>query len=35
MAVLVLGNHILVRHAPDFPEHLRKRVDLKPGEMPV
>jgi carbamoyltransferase len=34
MDVLVLGNHILDRHAPDFPEQWRKRVDLKPGEMP-
>jgi len=34
MDVLVLGNHVLDRHSADFPEHLRKRVDLKPGEMP-
>lgn len=34
MDVLVLGNCIIDRSAPDFPEHLRKRVDLKPGELP-
>jgi carbamoyltransferase len=35
MDVLVLGNCIIDRHAPDFPEKWRKRVDLKPGELPA
>jgi carbamoyltransferase len=35
MDVLVLGNYLIDRHAADFPEHLRKRVDLKPGELPA
>jgi carbamoyltransferase len=34
MDVLVLGSHLLDRHAPDFPDKWRKRVGLKPGEMP-
>ncbi|MFT4691545.1 MAG: carbamoyltransferase [Limisphaerales bacterium] len=34
MDVLVLGNYLIDRHAPDFPEQWRKRVDLKPGELP-
>jgi carbamoyltransferase len=34
MDVLVLGPHVINRHSPDFPEHLRKRVKLKPGELP-
>jgi carbamoyltransferase len=34
MDVLVLGNHVIDRHAPGFPEAWRKRVDLKPGELP-
>lgn len=34
MDVLVLGPHVINRHAPNFPEHLRKRVNLKPGELP-
>lgn len=34
MDVLVLGNHVVDRHAPDFPAHLRERVALKPGELP-
>ena len=35
MDVLVLGCHVLDRHASDFPEQYRKRVELKPGELPV
>lgn len=35
MDVLVLGNCLIDRHATDFPESLRKRVDLKPGELPA
>ena len=35
MDVLVLGSHLIDRHAPDFPEAWRKRVELKPGEVPV
>jgi carbamoyltransferase len=31
MDVLVLGTHVIDRHSPDFPESLRKRVELKPG----
>jgi len=34
MDVLVLGNCFIDRHASSFPEHLRERVDLKPGELP-
>ena len=34
MDVLVLGNCLIDRHAVDFPEAWRKRVDLKPGELP-
>jgi carbamoyltransferase len=34
MDVLVLGNCLINRHTPDFPEQWRKRVDLKPGELP-
>jgi carbamoyltransferase len=34
MDVLVLGNCLVDRHSPDFPEEWRKRVDLKPGELP-
>jgi carbamoyltransferase len=34
MDVLVLGNHLIDRHSPDFPEAWRLRVDLKPGELP-
>jgi len=34
MDVLVLGNCFIDRHAPSFPEHLRERVDLEPGELP-
>ncbi len=34
MDVLVLGSHVIDRHAPDFPEAWRKRVALKPGELP-
>jgi hypothetical protein len=33
MDVLVLGHHVLDRHAEDFPEQFHKRVDLKPGEV--
>lgn len=35
MDVLVLGRHLVDRHAADFPEAWRKRVELKPGELPV
>ncbi|MDA7931146.1 carbamoyltransferase [Akkermansiaceae bacterium] len=34
MDVLVLGSCLIDRHSPDFPEKWRKRVDLKPGELP-
>ncbi len=34
MDVLVLGRHLIDRHAPGFPEKWRKRVNLRPGEMP-
>lgn len=34
MDVLVLGNHLIDRHVSNFPESLRKRVNLMPGEMP-
>ena len=34
MDVLVLGNCLIDRHAADFPEAWRKRVDLKPGQLP-
>jgi carbamoyltransferase len=34
MDVLVLGNCLVDRHAADFPEAWRERVDLKPGEVP-
>ena len=34
MDVLVLGSHLIDRHAPEFPEHQRKRIILKPGELP-
>jgi len=34
MDVLVLGSHLLDRHAPDFPEQWRKRVDVQPSELP-
>lgn len=34
MDVLVMGDCIVDRHAPNFPERWRKRVDLKPGEIP-
>lgn len=34
MDVLVLGNCFIDRHAPDFPEAWRTRVELKPGELP-
>jgi carbamoyltransferase len=34
MDVLVLGQNLLDRHAADFPERWRKRVELKVGEMP-
>ena len=34
MDVLVLGNYLIDRHAADFPEQWRKRVELKPGELP-
>ncbi len=34
MDVLVLGRHLLDRHSPDFPGRFRKRVNLKPGEVP-
>lgn len=34
MDVLVLGNYLIDRHSADFPEQWRKRVDLKPGELP-
>jgi carbamoyltransferase len=35
MDVLVLGNCLIDRHAPDFPAKWRQRVDLKPGELPA
>ena len=35
MDVLVLGNCLVDRHSPTFPVHLRERVELKPGELPV
>jgi hypothetical protein len=34
MDVLVLGSHVIDRHAENFPEQWRKRVELKPGELP-
>ena len=34
MDVLVLGNCLVDRHSATFPEHLRERVELKPGELP-
>lgn len=34
MDVLVLGRHLIDRHALDFPEACRKRVDLKLGQLP-
>ncbi|MDA7493407.1 hypothetical protein OAL12_00240 [Akkermansiaceae bacterium] len=29
-----LGNCLIDRHSPDFPEKWRKRIDLNPGELP-
>ena len=34
MDALVLGSHLVDRHALNFPEEFRQRVELKPGEMP-
>jgi len=34
MDVLVLGNHLIDRHSPTFPDAWRLRVNLKPGELP-
>jgi carbamoyltransferase len=34
MDVLVLGNCLIDRQHPDFPQQWRRRVDLKPGELP-
>ena len=35
MDVLVLGNCLIDRHSPDFPEKWKKRVNLNPGELPT
>jgi len=34
MDVLVLGPHVVDRQSPDFPEAWRKRLELRPGELP-